>query len=94
MKSIKKFKETLKNFDHSENSFFDTIIYGAMFYKSDGKVIDKNKVRDVLEDDFYNDLCEIKDDIKLDRTIFGYFDRCFQANEILSKHNFFLKFFE
>ena len=43
---------------------------------------------------FYNDLPKIKDDIKLDRTVFGYFDRCSQANEILSKHNFLLKFFE
>ena len=93
-KSVQKFKETLKNFDRSENSLFDAIIYGAMYYKSDGKVIDKNNVREVLEDNFYNDLLEIKDDIKLDRTIFGYFDRCFQANEILSQHNFFLKFFE
>ena len=93
-KSVQKFKETLKNFDRSENSLFDAIIYGAMYYKSDGKVIDKNNVREVLEDNFYNDLLEIKDDIKFDRTIFGYFDRCFQANEILSQHNFFLKFFE
>ena len=73
-KSVKKFKEALKNLDYSENSFFDAIIYGAMFYKSDGKVIDNNKVKEVLEDDFYNDLLEIKDDIKLDRTIFGYLD--------------------
>lgn len=41
-------------------------------------------------------MLEIKDDIKLDRTIFGDFDRCFQANanEVLARHNFFLKFIE
>ena len=57
--------------------FFDTVIFGAMFYKSEGKTIVKDKVKDVLGNDFYNDLLEIKDEIKLDKTIFGYFDRCF-----------------
>ena len=91
---IKKFKKTLKNFDDSENSFFDAVIYGIMFYKPGGKIIDKDKIKDVLGRDFYNDLLEIKSNIKLDRTIFGYFDRCLQVNEVLSKHNFFLKVFE
>ena len=58
------------------------------------KIINKDKIKDVLGKDFYNDLLEIKSDIKLDRTIFGYFDRCLQVNEVLSKHYFFLKFFE
>ena len=35
-------------------------------------------------------MLEIKDDITLDRTIFGYFDRCFQANEVLARHIFSL----
>ena len=65
-----------------------------MFYKSEGKIIDKNKIEEVLGDDFYNDLLETKDEIKLDRTIFGYFNRSFQVNEVLAKYNFFLKFFE
>ena len=59
----------MKNFDDSENSIFDAVIYGAMFYK--------NRIREVLGNGFYNDLLEIKDNIKLDRTILGYFDRCF-----------------
>ena len=68
-KSVKKFKKTLKKFDDSENSFFDAIIYGTMPYKSEEKIIDKNKIRDVLGDDFQNDLLEIKGNIKLYRTI-------------------------
>ena len=74
--------------------FFDTVIFGAMFYKSEGKTIVKDKVKDVLGSDFYNDLLEIKDEIKLDKTIFGYFDRCFQVNEALAKRSLFLKFFK
>ena len=27
-------------------------------------------------------------------TLFGYFDKCVIANQVLAKHNFFLKFFE
>ena len=91
---LKNSKGTLKNSKDSENSFFDAIIYDLMFYKSEGKIIDKNKIEEVLGDGFYNDLLEIKDKIKLDRTIFGYFNRCFQVNEVLAKYNFFLRIFE
>ena len=78
----------------SKKSFFDAIICGIMFYKSEGKLIDKDKIKDAHGSNFYNDLLEIKHNIKLHRKIFGYFDRYFQVNEVLSKHNFFLKFFE
>ena len=65
-----------------------------MFHKSNGEIIDKNKIIQVLGKDFYHDLLEIKDEIKLNRILFGYFNRCFVANQVLSKHNYFLKFFE
>ena len=63
-----------------------------MFYKSEEKVLEKSKAKEVLGVGFYNELLEIKDDAKLDRTIFGYFDTCSKVNEVLSNHNFFLKF--
>ena len=66
----------------------------SCFKIQEGKTINKGKAEDVLGNYFYNDLLEIKDDIKLDRTIFQYFDRCFQVNEVLSKHNCFLKLFK
>ena len=96
-KSVKKFDETFKNFEdsNSENPFFDAVIYGIMFYKSEEKIIDNNnKIKEILGDDFYNDLLKIKDNIKLDRTIFGYFNRCFQVTEVLANCKFSLKFFE
>ena len=43
---------------------------------------------------FFNELKEIEEEIKLDRTLFEYFDRCFKLNKVLAKHNYFLKFFE
>ena len=92
--SVKKFKKTLKNFNDSGNFFFDAVIYGIMFYKTEGKILEKYKIAEVLGPDFYNELLENKDEIKLDKTIFGYFDTCFKVNDVLSNHNFFLKFFE
>ena len=65
-----------------------------MFHKSNGETVDLPKMVQVLGEDFYNDLLEIKDEIKLHRTPFGYFGRCFLANQVLSKHSFFLRFFE
>ena len=91
-KSVDKFNNTLKNFEGSENQFFDAIIYGIMFCKSNGEIIDKNKIAEVVGEDFYNDLLQIKDEIKLDRTLFGYFDRCFLANQVVAKHSFFKNF--
>ena len=58
------------------------------------KTLHKGKMKDVLGNDFYNDLIEMKNEIQLDRTIFGYFDRCFLVNKVLAKYNFFLKFLE
>ena len=57
-------------------------------------MLQKVKIAEVLSSDFYNELIEIKDEIKLDRTTFGYFNQCFKVNDVSSNHNFFLKFFE
>ena len=65
-----------------------------MFYRTEGKILKKYKIAEVLGPNFYNELLEIKDEIKLDKTIFRYFDTCFKVNDVLSNHNFFLKFFE
>ena len=40
-KSIKKFNETLKNFEESQNQVFDAVIYGLMFLKTN----DKSQIR-------------------------------------------------
>ena len=65
-----------------------------MFHKSNGEILDQTRIIEVLGEDFYNDLLDVKDKIKLDRTIFEFFDRCMILNEILSKYNFFTNFFK
>ena len=39
----------MKNFDDNENSFFDAIIYSIIFYKPEGKIIDRDQKRSYLE---------------------------------------------
>ena len=85
-KYIDRFKKTLKNFGDSKNQLFDSVIYG--------EILDQDRVIEVLGEDFYNDLLEVKDKVKLGRTIFGLFARCMILNEILSKYNFFVKVFK
>ena len=65
-----------------------------MFNNSNIQIADQNRIIEVLGENFYNELLDSKDKIKLDRMLFGYYDRCFIVNETLSKHNFFIKFFE
>ena len=55
-------------------------------------ITEQNRITEVLGENLYNELLDIKDKIKLDRTLFGYYDRCFIANEILTRYNFFIKF--
>ena len=91
--NLKDLSKTLK--EGTDNPFFDATIFGLVTYLTEGeKENDWGKIQETIGNDFYNDLLEIKDDIKLDRSIFGFFDRCFRANQVLAKHNFFLKFCE
>ena len=48
---FEKSKKTLKNFEGTENQFFDAIVYSVMFYKSNGEIIDENKEVEVLGED-------------------------------------------
>ena len=80
--------------EDSENQLFDAVIYSIMYYRCDGEPIVREKIVESLGENLFNDLKEIEEKIKLDRTLFGYFDRCFKLNKVLAKHNYFLKFFE
>ena len=48
----------------------------------------------VLRGDFYKDFCEVKDQLKLDTSMYGFFDKCVLVNEFLTRKNLFLKFYE
>ena len=43
---------------------------------------------------YFFDLIEIESETVLDWTLFGFFDRCYLLKQVLTKHGYFLKFFE
>ena len=74
-----------------EDSFFDSIVYGFMCIKIEGKEKPKReRAKEVLGENFYEELFEIKEEIKLERPAFG----CFLVNQLISKYGYFFKFFE
>ena len=99
-KSVENFKKTLFNFSEVENQLFNAVIYGLMFYKLEtyqqqaGIKPKKEDAQKVLGDELYFDLIDIEPETLLDKTLFGFFDRCLAINKVLAKHVFFLKFFE
>ena len=59
-----------------------------------GSILDKNDDQKVLGDDLYFDLLEIEQETLLDKTLIGFFERCYTINQVLPKYGYFLKFFE
>ena len=59
-KSIKRFKEILKNFEGGQNQFFDAVIYGIMYYRCDCQPIDKEIIVKVLGENLFSNLKEIE----------------------------------
>ena len=55
---------------------------------------ERKKTKDIFGENLYGDLIDVKDEIQLDRTLFGFFNRCFLVIELLSKYDYFLKFYE
>ena len=55
---------------------------------------DRKKAKDIFGENLYGDLIDVKDEMQLDRTLFGFFNRCFLVIELLSKYDYFLKFYE
>ena len=69
-----------------------------MYYKQENDnlklISDKKDAQKILSDDPYFDLIDIEPETMLDKTLFGFFESCYKINKIISKHGFFLKFFE
>ena len=50
---------------------------------------ERERAKEVLGEKFYEELFEIKEEIKLDRTAFGFFNKCFLVNQPISKYGYF-----
>ena len=49
----------------------------------------RERAKGVLEEKFDKELFEIKEEIKLDRTACGFFNKCFLVNQLISKYDYF-----
>ena len=65
-----------------------------MYDKLKGQNVKLENAKETLSDDFFLKLKEVESSVMLHYTLFGYFDRCRQINDILSKENYFLRFYE
>ena len=88
------FLKSLLCFSEVENHFFYAVIYGLLFDKLDGAYEKLENTKEILGDIFFNKLMQIEPAVMLDHFIFGYFEHCSLINEILSEHNYFLRFYE
>ena len=77
--------KTFQNFDgEGGNSFFDSVIYGLMSRKIEGKEKPRReRAKEVPGEKIYEELVEIKEEIKLDRRAFGFFNKCFLVNQLI-----------
>ena len=69
-----------------------------IYYKQNSDTLEpklnKKDAQKILGDNLYFDLIEIEPETMLDKTLFGFFERCYKINKVISKHGFFLKFCE
>ena len=94
-KSAENFKKTLLRFDGVEKHLFFPVIYRIMYHKNtDTENIKREDAQKILGESFYFDLLEIEPKTMLDKSLFGFFQRCFSINKVISKQGFFLRFFE
>lgn len=91
------FKESKMTLQNLEGKYFfqHSIIYDLMYKTLDGKEKPRPKIaKEIFGEKIYEELPEIKEEIKLDRSVFGFFNKCFLVNQLLSRYEYFLKFFE
>ena len=77
-KSVEKLKKSLSSFTNtsSEDSFFDAVIFGLIFKFTEGKTTSRDKVENVLGVDLYKDFCEVKGQLQLNTSMYGFFHKC------------------
>ena len=87
-------KNSLKRFKDVDNQFFYAVIYGVMYYRLNGRNITLENAENVLGPKFFIELKNIENVSMLDHSIFGFFDRCREMNNVLSEFGFFWRFYE
>ena len=90
-------KKTLLRFsdDSIENHFFNSVVYGLMYFKTSERPLKFNSISDLLRRENFLKLKEIEPDTMLDYTQFGFLDRCMKFSDVLAANfGYFLRFYE
>ena len=95
---IESFKKTLVNPQGENNldSFFYSILYAIRFYlneKSDSCEND-DEIKTDIGVELFDNLNQIKENLRLDLDIINFENQCFEINRILTKNKMFLKVYE
>ena len=64
----------------------------TMYKKTNRRPIKKEVAREVLGGKLFFNLTDIELNPMLDKSLFGFFERCFSVNRVLGKHEYFLTF--
>ena len=88
------FKNSLERFKDVDNQFFYAVIYGIRYHRLNGKNITLENAENILGLKFLIELKKIEKVSMLDHSIFRFFDRCREMNNVLSEFGFFLRFYE
>ena len=82
------------NFLDVENKFFYAVIYGLSHIKLHGIEVKLENSKETLGESLFFTLKKIETLTKLDHSLFGFFERCLEINEVLAEHGYFLRFYE
>ena len=91
---LKILKQVLNFKEDVENKFFYAVIYGISHIKLNGMNITFENIKGTLGERLFLSLKCIKQQTKLDHTLFGYFERCQKINEVLTEFGYFLRFYD
>ena len=93
-----KFRMTLLCFSESEESnlFFSAAIYGIFYLNSQNRPVpDFTIACNAINKEKFEKLSDLKQDIMLDYTQFGFWEKCLKLNKVLADHfGLFLRFYE
>ena len=95
-KCAEKFKKSLVSLQDGviKDSFFDAILYGLLFKFSENSMVSREKIRDILREEFSNKLISENCSLQLDDSFDSFFDKCHLVNDLLETKGLFLRVYE
>ena len=90
-----KFIKSLCSFqDYLKDSFFNAILYGLLFHRTEDNKVCKDKAEEILGKQFFDKFKEKKEMLQLDHSFENFFKKCHFANDFLEMKGLFLRVYE